>query len=226
MRGGSEEGAWRSRSPGDGGGQVVPENPARGSAGSERHVVQRPLVEPGDSPPRKGPSRLRRGENPAPLSPRTSVRGGSGEGARRSSSPGESSGGKCRLGAPRRAAPVGRTRRQPPAQRALEAPPGRDPCPSPPPHIYAGRQLRRGSAVKKPRGGVQRREVSARSATSCSARWSNPATAAPLQGPSKIRRGETPGPLRPQTPVGCVRGASEERARMSSRPGDCVVILY
>ena len=124
------------------GGQVVPENPARGSAGSERHVVQRPLVEPGDSPQLQGPLRLRRGETPAPLSPHTSVRGGSGEGARRSSSPRESSGGKCRLGAPRRAAPVGRTRRQPPAQRALEAPPGRDPGPSSlPPATITRRQM-------------------------------------------------------------------------------------
>ena len=59
------------------GGQVVPENPARGSAGSERHVVQRPLVEPGDSPQLQGPSRLRQGETPAPPRPHTSVRGGS-----------------------------------------------------------------------------------------------------------------------------------------------------
>ena len=142
VRGGQEEGALRSRSP-----------TAEGCAGSDRHVVQRPLIELGDTPPLKDSAgaRTRPPSSPHLCAGRQRRRGSAVKKPRRrrrASSPRESSEGKRRLGAPRRAAPVGRTRRQPPAPRALEAPPGRDPGPSPPPHICAGRQWRRGSAVK------------------------------------------------------------------------------
>ena len=126
---------------------------AEGCAGSDRHVVQRPLIELGDTPPLKDSAgaRTRPPSSPHLCAGRQRRRGSAVKKPRRrrrASSPRESSEGKRRLGAPRRAAPVGRTRRQPPAPRALEAPPGRDPGPSPPPHICAGRQWRRGSAVK------------------------------------------------------------------------------
>ena len=132
---------------------------AEGCAGSERHVVHRPLIEPGNSPPLK-------------------VSAGA--------------------------------RTRPPSS----------------PHLCAGRQRSRGSAVK-PRRRSTAGVVPARSAKSCSARSSNPATdSPPLEGPSEIHQGENPAPLRPHMPVGCVLGGSEEGARMSSSPGDCVVILY